>query len=254
MKSPRPLTDQLTERTIHSIVRLVARVDAATRMKALTDGGATCFARLGYQRAKVADIASAAGMSVGNVYLYVDSKEALFHLVVVDCFGGDLPQEALLPYQAPPFSETLDVIVQGLRRDGLTPRLKQAAQSVPPDDVWAELAEIVSEQYSNVTKLRRALAVIEACAADLPDLESLYFGRRRRGQIDLLVRYLERRAEEDRLQPIADLAVAAQLVHESVSWFAWKRLEGHDANRFDDRAGRQALVEFCCNAIVGPKQ
>jgi hypothetical protein len=92
--------------------------------------------------------------------------------------------------------------------------------------------------------------VIEACAADLPPLEALYFGRRRRGRIDLLRDYLQRRAASGHLRSLPDMAVAAQIVTETVAWFAWKRHEGRDASRFDDDIARATVVEFVCNALL----
>ena len=115
-----------------------------------------------------------------------------------------------------------------------------------------ELGAIVAEQYSIVERLRRVLSVLEACAVDLPALDELYFGRRRRGHIDLLVRYLQQRAVSGHLLRLSDMAVAGQIITEAVAWFAWKRFEGHDTARFDDERSRRTLVEFVCNALVPP--
>lgn len=210
-----------------------------------------CFGRLGYRRTKMAEVSAAAGLSAGAIYTYVDSKDALFHLALAAGFGEPAPSE--LPLAAPPFEQTLLLVSAGLRRLGTTQILKDAVAGDPPADVRAELAAIVEEQYAMIQRLRRVLSVIEACASDLPALEDLYFGRRRRGQIGLLVRYLERRSAEGFVADLPDLSVAAQLVHESVAWFAWKRLEGRDASRFDDQAARRTVVEFCCNALLKPE-
>jgi AcrR family transcriptional regulator len=43
----------------------------------LVDAAAAVFARLGYDRARMADIVEASGLSKGAVYFYFDSKEAL---------------------------------------------------------------------------------------------------------------------------------------------------------------------------------
>jgi hypothetical protein len=94
------------------------------------------------------------------------------------------------------------------------------------------------------------LSVIEACAADLPPLEALYFGRLRPGRIGLLDDYLHRRAASGHLRSLPDMAVAAQIVTETVAWFAWKRQESRDASRFDDDVTRATVVEFVCNALL----
>lgn len=221
------------------------------RLEDIASAAMDAFGRLGYRRTKVGAVSAGAGLSTGAIYTYVDSKEALFHLALAVGLGEEPPSE--LPLTAPPFEETLDMVSAGLRRMGTTRLLKEAVTSDPPADVRAELAAIVNEQYSMVDRLHRVLAVIEACAADLPPLEELYFGRRRRGQIGLLGRYLERRSAEGFVADLPDLAVGAQLVHEAVAWFAWKRRGGRDAARFDDELARRTVVEFCCNALLKPE-
>ncbi len=227
----------------------MARSRPDGRLEDIASAALECFGRLGYRRTKMAEVSATAGLSSGAIYTYVESKEALFHLALASGFGEAWPTE--LPMATPQFDDTLQLIDRGLRRHASTPVLKAAVSADPPVDLRAELAAVVDEQYSVVNRLRRVLSMIESCASDLPALEELYFGRRRRGQIDLLVRYLHRRSAEGRLADLPDLAVASQLVHESVAWFAWTRFEGRDASRFDDETARKTVIEFCCNALVG---
>lgn len=219
-------------------------------MRDIAAGGAACFGRIGYRRTRMAEVAVEAGVSTGSVYTYVASKEALLHLVLAVGLGRPVEEFHELPVADPGLDATVDMVGRELRRQALTPLLKAAAEADPPGDVAAELKAIVAEQYSTVAKLRGVLSVIEACATDIPALEELYFGRRRRRRIDLLTEYLKRRAETGHLRPLPDIAVAAQIITESVAWFAWKRYEGRDAIRFDDELTRYTVVEFICNALL----
>lgn len=201
----------------------------------------------------MAEVAAAAGLSTGAVYTYVESKEALLHLVLATGLGFPAADLGDLPLSAPDIAVTVEMVGRGLTRQGTTPLLKAAVAADTPQDVRTELAAVVAEQYSTVERLRGVLSVIEACAADLPPLEALYFGRRRRGRIDLLRNYLQRRAASGYLRSLPDMAVAAQIVTETVAWFAWKRHESRDASRFDDNITRATVVEFVCNALL-PEQ
>ena len=96
------------------------------------------------------------------------------------------------------------------------------------------------------------LAVIERSAADLPDLDEFYFQRARRGHNASLARYLERRAASGHLRAMPDAAVAARLVTEAVTWFAWHRRDDRDAAAYDDGAARRTVIEFVCAALIGP--
>jgi len=198
----------------------------------------------------MAEVAVAAGLSTGAVYTYVESKEALLHLVLASGLGFPVADITELPLSAPDIAVTVEMVGRGLTRQGMTPLLKAAVAIDTPQDVRSELAAVVAEQYSTIERLRGVLSVIEACAADLPPLEALYFGRRRRGRIDLLCDYLRRRAASGYLRSLPDMAVGAQIVTETVSWFAWKRHEGRDASRFDDDVARATVMEFVCNALL----
>lgn len=242
----------MTERFIQrKMMSMVALPDG--RLGEIAEAGASCFGRVGYRRTRMAEVAVEAGVSTGSVYTYVASKEALLHLVLAVGLGEPLESFSQTPVKGPGLEATVEMVGRQLRRRAVTPRLKAAVGSDAPVDVAAELTAIVDEQYATVEKLRGALSVIEACAADIPALEELYFGRRRRGRIDLLTEYLMRRAVSGHLVSMPDMAVAAQIVTESVAWFAWKRFEGRDAGRFDDELARRTVVEFVCNALLaGP--
>ena len=58
----------------------------------------------------MADVATQAGLSSGAVYTYVESKEALFHLVFAHAFGQFAEGLPALPLATPAFSETLALI------------------------------------------------------------------------------------------------------------------------------------------------
>lgn len=220
------------------------------RLKEIAAAGATYFGRVGYRRTRMAEVAVEAGVSTGSVYTYVASKEALLHLVLAIGLGRPVEEFAELPVTDPGLDATTEMVARELRRQALTPLLKAATESDAPTDVGVELAAIVAEQYATVEKLRGVLSVIEACAADIPSLEELYFGRRRRRRIDLLTQYLELRAGSGHVVSMPDMAVASQIITESVAWFAWKRFEGHDATRFDDELARRTVIEFVCNALL----
>ena len=228
----------------------VPAVTANPRLMGIAAAGARCFGRVGYRRTRMAEVAVEAGVSTGSVYTYVQSKEALLHLVLALGLGVPAERFTDLPVGDPGLDATVEMVGRELRRQAMTPLLKAAAEEEVHGDVAAELAAIVTELYATIEQLRPVLSVIEACAADIPALESLYFGRGRRGRINLLTRYLQRRAEAGHLVRFPDMAVAAQLITESVAWFAWKRFEGRDAKRFDDTLARRTVVELLCHALL----
>jgi AcrR family transcriptional regulator len=231
----------------------VARISQQSRLEHIAATGAETFGRLGYRRARMADVAASAGLSAGAIYTYVESKEALFHLVLLSLLEAVPDSADGLPLVAPPFAETLAMMDSQLRTQAAVPALQAAARRRTPADVRAELAEIVAEHYAMIQRLWPALAVIERCAVDLPELHEFYFQRRRRDHLTLFARYVADRSTSGHFAPFTDTRVAAQLAIESIVWFAWHRLQGFDAGEFDQaEAGRQTVIEFVCNALIGP--
>jgi AcrR family transcriptional regulator len=56
----------------------IAEAVRAARRDQIIAAGLACFARTGYHRTTMADVAEQAGVSKGTPYLYFDSKQALF--------------------------------------------------------------------------------------------------------------------------------------------------------------------------------
>jgi AcrR family transcriptional regulator len=199
----------------------------------------------------MADVARRAGLSSGAVYTYVETKEGLFHLVFAHAFGQLPDGSPTLPLATPAPGETLSLIERGLRTSTATPRLRAALEESDPDDVRAELEAVIEERYAMTERLWPVLAVIERCAVDLPDLEAIYFERARRRHIGELARYLEQRAATGHLRTTPDAAVAARIVTEVITWFAWHRREDRDAGAYDDEQARRTVVAFLSDALIG---
>jgi hypothetical protein len=72
----------------------------------------------------------------------------------------------------------------------------------------------------------------------------------RAGSFEELGSYLESRMAQDLLRPMPDAEVAARVVTESLSWFAWHRLEGRDSSLYDNDTVRRTVIEFICAALV----
>jgi AcrR family transcriptional regulator len=232
----------------------MARTSRQDRLADVAGAAARAFGRLGYRRTQMAAVAAAAGLSSGAVYTYVESKEALFHLVFLFGFGeiGNVLPD--LPIATPPFDGTLQLIRRGLRKALLTPRLRAAMNENAPNNARDELAAIIEERYAAMEQVWPMLAVIERSAVDLPALDAFYFQQGRRGYLGQLTRYLERRARGGHLRPLPDAAIAARMMTETIVWFAWHRREDRDASLYDDDQARKTVVELLCNAFTADDQ
>jgi AcrR family transcriptional regulator len=227
----------------------MVRITATERLEALAEAATKVFGRLGYRGTKTAEVAAEAGMSSGSVFTYVESKEALFHLVFAHAFGVLKDDDPARPLATPGPGETTALIEAQLRAIPI-PNLRAALAQERPDDIAAELRSIVEERYMIQEHYWPVLAVIERCAVEMPELEDFYYGRTRVGYFGRLAAYVEKRTNAGYFRLLPDSSVAARVVSEMISWFAWHRREGRDAHLYDDEAVRSTVVEFICAALL----
>ena len=225
----------------------MVRTLSGQKLASIADAATEEFGRVGYRRTRTAEIARLAGISSGSVFTYVQSKEALFHLVFLNGFGH--LDDVALPLATPAAGETVALIEQELRRIP-NPNLRAALAIDEPADVRAELRGIVEERYAIMERHWRVLRVIERCAVDLPPLDATFFGNLRVANFRQLTQYLDRRVSAGLLRAMPDVAAAARVMSETITWVAWHRREDRDAHVYDDDAARETVIAFVCAALV----
>jgi AcrR family transcriptional regulator len=200
-----------------------SRAQPRDRLEDLVRAGAMVFARRGYRRTQMADVAREMGVSPGNLYNYVDSKDALFYLVLRRMFGerpGDRPLE--LPVTGASVTVT-------------------AEQD-------AEIEAIVGELYDVLARMRLGVDMIERSVEDLPDLAEV-FGELRRELFARYERYLRQREKVGTIR-VEKPEAAAHLIVELCSWAAGRRPRDPQASGISDSAARRAVCRFIADALT----
>src|SRR5258705_6095582 len=97
------------------------------RFDQLVDCATKVFVEQGYRRTQMADVATAMGVAKGTLYLYVQSKEALFDFA---CRYADAPPAAreapAFPIRSPKTGSTLRYVREELERNQTVPALTAA--------------------------------------------------------------------------------------------------------------------------------
>ena len=136
----------------------MARKTPPDRLLQLIACATTVFIDQGYRRTQMDEVAVALGVAKGTLYLYVESKEALFDLVV-RCADAEppLPQFGLLPLPTPKPGVTLDYVRERLAQNQTLPALTAALARQRVRDVGAELAAILAELYDTLARNRHSV-------------------------------------------------------------------------------------------------
>src|SRR5262249_22161953 len=186
----------------------MARSVPANRIEKLVDCATEVFIEQGYRRTQMEDVAAAVGIAKGTLYLHVDSKEALFDLVVRFADGPrPLPNPLKLPIPTPRTGATARYIRERLSQHQVPEALTGALVAHRVVDARAELDAITTEFYDTLAANRRGIKLLDRSARDLPELAALWFEGARGGLIQALRRYLDDRIRRGLLRAFPDTGV-----------------------------------------------
>ena len=105
----------------------MARSTPPDRFDALIRAATAVFLRQGYRRTQMADVAEELGVAKGTLYLYVESKEALFEQALLHADRAEpIPLPRTLPIPTPRPGGTLRKVKQRMLRETALPALAAA--------------------------------------------------------------------------------------------------------------------------------
>lgn len=221
------------------------------KREAILAAALALFGRYGYRRTSIDDIAREAGVAKGTVYLYVESKEALFDLVAR---YADAPRpfdpKPTLPWPTPPPEATLAYVRDRVTGSQVPPTLAKALAKQRVTDVRGELTAIVGELYDTVGANRRGIKLLDRSARDYPDLARVWFESARGGLIELLTTYLRDRARRKQLVAYPDVTVVARLLIETTVFWAVHRHWDPHPQTVDESVAKETVVRFIVGALT----
>lgn len=219
------------------------------RLRRIAEAAIGVFCERGYRRAHVSDVARAAGVAPGTVYLYVESKEALFDLALGYALRERTPPGGL-PLPAPERGSLLDSVQEHLSGGFDLPTLATALERGRADDIEDEFGAVLAELYQTIWRNRRALILVERSARDWPELAGLFYLRTRRQVVEHLTAYLDLRVVAGQLRQTPDTQTAARLVLETTAWFAMHRYGDPDSAGIGDDAARATVLDVLAHSFL----
>jgi AcrR family transcriptional regulator len=225
------------------------------RIREIVRAASQVFLAKGYRQAKVADVARTMDIASGTIYLYFESKEALFDLVIRATIAPDVLDETWnFPIKTPADKSTFKFIKACLEREARFPALEKSPGPVSRVDPARELDAIVRELFRRTSQRWLALKLLERCAVDWPELAELWFSDHRLRLLRQLTQYLERRMAADRLRKAPDPAAAARLILELVAAFAMHCRADPYPGAVDMSVAEEAVVDAIIHAYAIPRK
>jgi len=233
----------------------MARRIPEDRLEQLVEVATRVFIEQGYAKTQMADVATALGVAKGTVYLYVESKEALFDLVAR---YADAPRpfekKPPLPVRTPRPGATIKYVRERLAQSQVPRSLAKALAQPRVNDVRAEFEAIVRELYDTLAANRWGIKLLDRSAQDFPELAALWFEGARGGLITLLTQYLEERVRRRAFWSVPDTAVAARLIIETVIFWAVHRHADPHPQAVDDAVAKDTVVQSLTRAFINTKE
>ncbi len=230
---------------------VMARKIPSERLEQLVDCATQELIAQGYRRTQMAHIAAALGVAKGTLYLYVESKEALFDFVLRH---ADAPRPFAkipsLPIRTPRPGATVRYVRDRLSRESRLPALESALTRPRVANASAELEAILRELYDVLGRNRCGIKLLDRLSPDLPELGALWFEGARAGAIADLGEYLKTRIRRKQLRPVPDIAAAARLLIETtVFWAVHRHWDAHP-QAMDDSVAQDTAVHFLVGALT----
>jgi len=231
------------------------RKTSDARWVELVETATAVFLNKGYKRTQMADITEAMGLSAGAIYRYVESKEALFDLLVRAGAGMKLEAVELVPPVATPRpGATLAFLRKTLKREGRIASLHAALSRPKVENVSVEFESIVRELYAKTAQFRVGIKLLDRSALDWPELAALWSGHWRATLVDQLARYFDLRISQHLLSPVPDTKAWSRFVIETVAFFALHRHYDPFPTVMSDLIAEDTVVRALIRATSGESQ
>ncbi|PWU18477.1 MAG: TetR family transcriptional regulator [Candidatus Rokuibacteriota bacterium] len=223
----------------------------AQRFQDLVDAATAVFIAQGYRRTQMADVAAAMGVAKGTVYLSVASKEALFDVALRH---ADAPRPlrapSTLPVRAPAPGRTIQYVRDRLAREPASATLREALARGRTSADGDEVGRILREIYDGMARNRTGIKLVDRCAADYPDLATLWFTQGRGVLLGDLTRYLEGGIRRGAFRRVADARVAARVLIETLVFWAVHRHWDPAPQADDPRAAEDTVIQMLIGALL----
>jgi AcrR family transcriptional regulator len=168
------------------------------RLPLVIDAAARVFVTHGYRRTQMQDVAEALGLAKGTLYGYAATKEALFAAALRYADRVEpMPEVSGLPLHTPVPGELADLVAARLGAEvpelALVRALTRADRPRTPEAAAEEVSAIVVDLYQRLARHRVAIKLVDRCAAELPELASVWLDAGRGAQMTAMEQYLRDR-------------------------------------------------------------
>ncbi len=228
----------------------MARRIPENRFDQLVRGATEVFIASGYRLTQMSDVAREVGVAKGTLYGYVESKDALLTLCLLNADDiGPIPLSEVLPAATLAPGQLGQLVKDALQGQAVWPILTNALEAGPVPDSGEEFRAVVGELFDLMHANRHGIKLLDRCV-DHPEILDLWQTEGREQSRLAIARYLEDRSQNGQLRPIEDIRFSArQLIELIVTWAVhihWDR----SPEALDLTRARQHTIDFLARGFL----
>lgn len=222
--------------------RLVQLIESS--VKTLAEQG-------GYRLTQIADIAAQMGVSPGTVYLYVTSKEDLYHFLVEFFFLGNIDLEKIkIPIKMKSQEKTLKKIKELSLGLNIIKKLEAGIAKKGISNAAIEFEDILKTLYKTFAQYRHGITLLRHSSLIWPELGVFYINDIRLKLFTLLSKYLKKQMSAAVIKLDTDIGASAQLILESMVYFAVYRHNDLYPVTLSEEIAEKTIVNALLNAFI----
>ena len=210
------------------------------------------FCMQGFERSQVSDVAKSMGVAVGTIYLYVESKEALFDLVVRHTALDDHSwlDSLEIPVKTPAPGATLEFLREVFGHPDQWPRLEAALEKRRAKDPRAELEGVLREQFGLMRRHRMGLLLLTRSALEFPGLVEVFVLGLRKELLSRLERYIAARVAAGQFRESKNNFATAAVLTQTIAWANLQRPFDPGFMALDEQSVEDASINILVNGLL----
>lgn len=229
------------------------KVEAKLRIKELIRCATEVFCTYGYKQTQMTDIAKAMGVATGTLYLYVESKEALFDFVVRYGIENNVEQvSTTFPVITPKAGSTITFLKKILSEQVQWPKLAEALTKTQVENPRQELVDVIQELYSLMLSKRWGLFLIARSSVDFPELSEVFINKLRKNLLKDLTKYIKSRVEAKQFFAVVNPNISAIFLSETIVWAVIHRMCDPEFRLLSEEQLNTTVVTALANSFISP--
>ncbi len=229
---------------------MIEDIKKKKQLEKIVKSAISVFSERGYKEAQMSHIAQEAGLALGTLYLYFESKESLFNFLLKYIFIDQENLDAMpVPIRSPSWDFGLTSGRNAFVSSKLSAIFNDAIHNGDRADVHEEFEKIIRNLFSTLATYRHGITILFKSSLKYPQLADFYVGIVK-DLLELLYAYLDKRIGQGLIREVPSVSASARFILESVGWFAVHRHRALHQVAFSEKIAEETVVDVLMHAFI----